>query len=113
MKPSGEEAAVELFERFPHSTIALDQDEALDHETLTEDMSVADIEALDGWLWMVGSESNISALHHQRVILRDIIPTDQVRLHLVWFDRTIYIKPFPTYLFDYDFSTKTSAKMQN
>lgn len=49
---------------------------------------------------MAGSHGNINSLHHQRVLLRNIIPSELPRLHLVWFDRTIYIKPLPDCLLD-------------
>lgn len=44
------------------------------------------------WLWYAGRKGNISPLHHQKVIHREIILTERARLHLVWFGRTIYIQ---------------------
>lgn len=61
---------------------------------------MAELDAIYDHLWMAGRRGNISALHHQRVLLRDIIPSEMPRLHLVWFDRTIYIKPLPDGLLD-------------
>ena len=59
------------------------------------DLSVTELNAIHNHLWIAGSPGNISPLHHQRVLLRHIIPCELPRLHLVWFDRIIYIKPLP------------------
>lgn len=67
-------------------------------EDLSKDFSMKDLNDIHQHLWMVGSRDNISPLHHQRVLLRTIIPSERSRLHLVWFNRTIYIKPLPDYL---------------
>ena len=64
-------------------------------ESLVSDLSMTELNAIHDHLWIVGSYGNISPLHYQRVLLRDIIPCEMSRLHLVWFDRTIYIKPLP------------------
>ena len=82
-----------------------DLDPSLSPETrfLIRNIVYEPLDQVDGWFWMVGSKYNINALHHQRVLLREIIPTDQARLHLVWFGRIIYIKPLPDYFLDYDF----------
>ncbi|KAM0795626.1 hypothetical protein BDR22DRAFT_870394 [Usnea florida] len=64
-------------------------------ETLDADFSTTDLNDIHSHLWIAGSKGNISPLHHQRVLLRKIIPSEQARLHLVWFDRIIYVKPLP------------------
>ena len=68
--------------------IPMDQD-------LVSDFSMTDLNEIHRHLWIAGSYGNINTLHHQRVLLRNIIPSELSRLHLVWFDRTIYIKPLP------------------
>ena len=62
---------------------------------MVSDLSMEVLNAIHKHLWVAGSYGNISTLHHQRVILRDIIPSELPQLHLVWFDRKIYIKPLP------------------
>lgn len=64
------------------------------------DFSTTELNVIHSHLWIAGSHGNISPLHHQRVLLRKIIPSDLSRLHLIWFDRIIYVKPFPDYLLD-------------
>jgi hypothetical protein len=48
-----------------------------------------DLDTMHKWLWYAGRKGNISPLHHQKVIRREIILTERARLHLVWFGRTI------------------------
>ena len=67
---------------------------------LEADFSTTDLNNIHSHLWIAGSPGNISPLHHQRVLLRKIIPSEQARLHLVWFDRIIYVKPLPDNLLD-------------
>ena len=69
-------------------------------ESLMREMEVPDLNKVHKYLWLAGSYRNISALHHQRVILREVIPSEDPRLHLLWFNRIIYIKPLPDYLLD-------------
>ena len=67
---------------------------------MVSDLSMEVLNDIHSHLWIAGSHGNISTLHHQRVILRDIIPSEKPELHLVWFDRKIYIKPLPDCLID-------------
>ena len=62
---------------------------------MVPDLSMEVLNDIHNHLWMAGSHGNISTLHHQKVLLRDIIPSELPKLHLVWFDRKIYIKPLP------------------
>lgn len=64
-----------------------------------------DLEKLAPHLWMMSTQSsaNISPLHRQRVKGRRIIITEDPRLHLVWVDDRIFIKPLPAYLLSHVF----------
>lgn len=54
--------------------------------------------------WMSKQDSqNISPLHRQLVKRRNIILTEDPKLHLVWFYDRIYIKPLPRYILSYTF----------
>lgn len=55
--------------------------------------SQAKLDSIYKHLWSAGSKRNISPLHHQKVLCREIILTERSDLHLVWFGRTIYIQP--------------------
>ena len=78
-------------------------------ETLEADFSLTDLNNIHSHLWIAGSLGNISPLHHQRVLLREVIPSEQARLHLVWFDRNIYVKPLPDSLLDINSYPDTSS----
>ncbi|KAJ5900021.1 hypothetical protein N7495_004765 [Penicillium taxi] len=64
-----------------------------------------DLESISGRLWWMSKQdsSNISPLHRQRVKGRQIIVTEDPRLHLVWIDARIFIKPLPKYITSYAF----------
>jgi len=54
-------------------------------------------------LWAAGRKNNISALHHQKVLCREVILSERSDLHLVWFDRIIYIQPLPISFLNHSF----------
>ena len=54
-------------------------------------------------LWSAGSKGNISALHHQKVLCREVVLSERSDLHLVWFDRIIYIQPLPISFLNHNF----------
>lgn len=64
-----------------------------------------DLEKIGGQLWVLTtqSSSNINPLHHQRVKGREIVITEDPRLHLVWNYNRIFIKPLPRYLLSHTF----------
>ncbi|KAM5527057.1 hypothetical protein FOXYSP1_20569 [Fusarium oxysporum f. sp. phaseoli] len=49
------------------------------------------------------SSSNIDALHRQIIKGRNIVPTEESRLHLIWQEKRIFIKPIPLCLLNHDF----------
>lgn len=62
-----------------------------------------DLDVMHKWLWYAGRKGNISPLHHQKVIRREIILTERAQLHLVWFGRTIYIQRLSDSLLDWTY----------
>ncbi|KAK3614247.1 hypothetical protein LTR22_027849 [Elasticomyces elasticus] len=63
-----------------------------ERERLQGSLRDIDLELMHSQLWYAGRTGNISPLHHQRVILRNIVLTEKARLHLIWFEKTIYVK---------------------
>lgn len=55
------------------------------------------------WIMTTLSSANINALHRQRVKGREIVITEEPRLHLVWIRNRIFIKPLPRYLLSHHF----------
>ena len=76
---------------------------------LNKELSTPELDVLAPHLWLVATQrsDHISALHHQLVLGRNIIITENPKLHLVWIDNRVYIKPIPTYLLSHAFWTYT------
>lgn len=72
---------------------------------LKDDLCSPDLETMAHRLWIMTTPSSdsINALHRQRVKGREVIVTEEPRLHLVWIHNRIFIKPLPRYLLSYAF----------
>ena len=72
---------------------------------LEMELCAAHLEALEPRLWIMSTQSgtNINPLHRQRVRGREIIVTEQPRLHLLWFHDRIFVKPLPKHLLSHEF----------
>jgi hypothetical protein len=80
-------------------------DSAHVRQFLEKELYSKDLERMAPRLWIMTtlSSANINALHRQRVKGREIIVTEEPRLHLVWIHNRIFIKPLPRYLLSHDF----------
>lgn len=87
--------------------IYLDQYAKVD-EFLKQEFLLKDLEKMAPYLWMMSKHDSksISPLHRQRVKGRDIVITEDPRLHLVWYHDRIFIKPLPKYLLSHYFWEK-------
>lgn len=67
---------------------------------LEKEFRCKDLEIMAPRLWIMTtfSSGNINPLHRQPVKGREIIVTEEARLHLVWIHNRIFIKPLPRYL---------------
>jgi hypothetical protein len=72
---------------------------------LEQDLYAEDLETVASHLWIMSTQSsaNINPLHRQRVKGREIIVTEEPRLHLVWSHNRIFLKPLPRYLLSFTF----------
>jgi hypothetical protein len=72
---------------------------------LEDELCSPDLENMAPYLWMMSlrSSTNISPLHRQRVKGREILISEDPKLHIVWLQSRIHIKPLPTYLLSYAF----------
>lgn len=84
--------------------LSLDGKEDLSNFILHEFCS-EDLDRLAPRLWWMSKQDskNISPLHQQRVKKREVIITENPKLHLVWIHDRIFIKPLPEYLLSYGF----------
>jgi hypothetical protein len=87
-----------------YPSIALN-DSARTTQFLDKELCSPDLEAIAPRLWIMATESgaNVNPLHRQRVKGRQIVITEEPRLHLVWIHDRIFIKPLPRYLLSYAF----------
>lgn len=69
------------------------------------DLWSSDLEQMAPRLWWMSKQdsANISPLHRQRVKRRDIVISEDPKLHLVWIDNRIFIKPLPHYILSHAF----------
>jgi hypothetical protein len=65
---------------------------------LHDDLSVERVEDVQSHLWLVGRPFPARALNIQKVLGREIIPTTDASLHLVWTSKKIHIKALPRYM---------------
>jgi hypothetical protein len=77
-----------------------------EHNRLQKVLHDDTLESIHKQLWYAGRKGNISPLHHQKVIHRDIILTERAQLHLIWSDKTIYIKRLDDELLDWQYFSK-------
>lgn len=84
--------------------LALD-DSAGVGKLLASELYAQDLETVAPRLWIMTtfSSANINSLHRQRVKGREIIITEDPRLHLVWEHNRIFIKPIPRCLLSHEF----------
>jgi len=86
-----------------------DPETSLHHVTIAKYLSTQlDTPLLDelyDHLWLVGRRrgDSIDALSKQRVRGRNIIPTEEPRLHMIWYGNKIYLKPVPRFLLNHEF----------
>ena len=74
-------------------------------EFLSQELITSDLDSISPHLWLVGTQrsSHVSALHHQLVRGRSILITEDPKLHLIWIENRVYIKPIPAYLLNHAF----------
>ncbi|WZH45847.1 uncharacterized protein QYS62_006915 [Fusarium acuminatum] len=72
---------------------------------LTSELCSDDLDRVAGKLWWMSKQdsANISPLHRQLVKRRSIIVTEDPKLHLVWINDRIFIKPLPRFIVSYNF----------
>jgi hypothetical protein len=70
---------------------------------IQDQLDVQKLNRVHKHLWLAGRLGNIRRLHAQKMLDRRIIVTERADMHLVWFDTTIFMKPLPPWLLNYDF----------
>jgi hypothetical protein len=67
---------------------------------LAKELECTELNAISDRLWMMSKQSSasITRLHSQKVKFRNIVLSEEPKLHLIWFYVRIHIKPMPRYL---------------
>lgn len=80
----------------------------------TSELCPHELDAVAPYLWCLSTQSSasITPLHHQIIKGRDVVITESPRLHLLWADRRVFIKPIPEPLLSYGYwaSLETLAR---
>jgi len=74
-----------------------------DIDFFERDLLVRRIDNVKRHLWIVGRPMPPRPLHHQLMLQREIVVSEDVEHHLVWAKSKIWVKPLPLYLLDPDF----------
>jgi hypothetical protein len=85
----------------------LSLDDPLMKDHLEREFRTAYLDAFAPHLWLVATQchSHISSLTHQIVRGRNIVITEDPKLHLLWYHDRVFIKPIPPYLLSSAFWT--------
>ena len=77
-------------------------------EYLENDLCTKDLDMVASKIWVMATRAfdNVTPLHHQKIKGRRIMITERPKLHLLWIDDQIFIKPLPLYLMSHDFWEK-------
>ncbi|KAK4223807.1 hypothetical protein QBC38DRAFT_37882 [Podospora fimiseda] len=70
---------------------------------LTNDLRTPRLEKLHTRLWLAGLPFPARPLHRQRIMGREICPTELPDEHLVWHCTKLFIKPLPEFLLSHEF----------
>ncbi|KAI5839038.1 hypothetical protein DFP73DRAFT_563047 [Morchella snyderi] len=73
---------------------------------LEKDLRTEQLDEMCYFLWLLSSKNNINPLHRQAIRGRQILITEDPKLHLVWYYDQIFIKPIPRYLLNHAFFEK-------
>jgi hypothetical protein len=73
---------------------------------INKELSTQVIDQIYAKLWFVAAKTGrIDPLHQHALKLRSVIISEDPGLHLVWYYKTVYLKPIPHWLLNHDFWT--------
>lgn len=76
------------------------RDETALQAFLERELLCSKLDGVSTKLWMLSTpwSGNINPLHKQRLLGREILITEEPRLHLLWIGNRIFVKPLPNFL---------------
>ncbi|KAI8941908.1 hypothetical protein NX059_000022 [Plenodomus lindquistii] len=73
---------------------------------LAETLNLERLNKIHGLLWMAGRPMRARPLHRYKMMGFNVLPTQQMDLHLLKFSNNMLLKPLPEWIFSHDFWTK-------
>jgi hypothetical protein len=70
---------------------------------LEQDLDLSRLNVIHGHLWMAGRPMRARPLHRQKMMGFEVLPTQQMDLHLLKFSNKVILKPLQEYMLDYNF----------
>jgi hypothetical protein len=74
-------------------------------EYLRQELGVDRLNDIHPLLWTAGRPMPPRALHHQKLLGREIVVSERMDMHLLWTKARIFIKPLPRFLLEPQFWT--------
>lgn len=98
----------ELPALFQDANAKLLQPQEVPFQYVTHELDVSRLDTMvaDGLLWLAGRLGNVRPLHHQQLLGRRVVVTERLSLHLLWKDKSIFIKPLPLWTLDDGFVSR-------
>lgn len=99
IEPDAVSDRIDYLPGYPH--VSLEPSQV--YRFLRRELNTPVIDELYHVLWLLSLKSgrNIDPLHRQKIKGREIVPTEEVKLHLVWTKDRIYIKTLPICLLNH------------
>jgi len=67
-------------------------------QVLRKELDIRKLKLSSRWFWLMGRQTPTRPLHWQRCQGRDVLPIEEMGMHLVWTTGRIFIKPVPRFL---------------
>ena len=67
---------------------------------IKKELDLERLHSIKKQMWIVGRPMPPRALHHQLLLSRDIVLTEQMDMHLVWTTGRMFLKPIPRFLLE-------------
>lgn len=73
------------------------------HRFLCAFFDLSRFNAIRKMLWLIAVHGTPRSLYYQKFLRREIVITEELDLHLVWAKSSLFLKPLPDFLLNYDF----------
>ncbi|KAF2648249.1 hypothetical protein K491DRAFT_255256 [Lophiostoma macrostomum CBS 122681] len=99
-------AALDAFESLPTISGRESKLFLVEHDIgrfLEQDLDLSRLNVIHGHLWMAGRPMRARPLHRHKMMGFELLPTQQMDLHLLKFSNKVILKPLPEYMLDFEF----------